>query len=325
MTCSTLQAGFSSVYPLWQQMLPQQGPASVFLTPQWQETWWGQFDDGSRELCILLVGGEVSPAGIAPLVRQGDTLSFLGGTDLFDYHDFIMGPGDPAAFYGELVSCLDGERWRILDLHSLPAASPTVAHLPDLLRSKGYDVSVEVEDVVPGIALPASWDDYLAGLRKKDRHELRRKLRRLEGAGTYQVVSSTPQSLDRDVDLFLEMMRESMEEKRDFMVPEREAFFHAIVAQMQQQSYLRLSFLELGGERVASIICFDYAGRRLLYNSGYRLAYAPYSVGLLLKALSLKEAIEQGLSYFDFLRGAEPYKYHLGAQDAELYHIRAQR
>ena len=31
--------------------------------------------------------------------------------------------------------------------------------------------------------LPATWDEYLGTLSKKDRHELRRKLRRLESGG----------------------------------------------------------------------------------------------------------------------------------------------
>ena len=74
-------------------------------------------------------------------------------------------------------------------------------------------------------------------------------------------------------------------------------------------------FLELGNERVAGVICFDYLGHRLLYNSGYRLEYGRYSVGLLLKALVIEDAISERLSYFDFLRGAEPYKFHLGGQD----------
>ena len=79
--------------------------------------------------------------------------------------------------------------------------------------------------------------------------------------------------------------------------------------------------MELDGAIVAGVLCFDYAGRRFLYNSGYRLAQASNSVGLLLKALCIRDAIENGLTYFDFLRGSEQYKYHLGAQTYNLYSL----
>jgi CelD/BcsL family acetyltransferase involved in cellulose biosynthesis len=88
---------------------------------------------------------------------------------------------------------------------------------------------------------------------------------------------------------------------------------------------LRLSFMELDGKPVAASICFDYGSSRLLYNSGNNPEYGYYSVGLLLHALCLREAIEQGKAYFDFLRGAEPYKYHLGGQDRILYQMVVQR
>mgnify|MGYP001465757665 CR=1 FL=1 len=86
---------------------------------------------------------------------------------------------------------------------------------------------------------------------------------------------------------------------------------------------------ELEGSRalqyIAAAMCFDYGNVRLLYNSGYDPDYSSLSIGLLLKALCLKEAIEEGMAYFDFLRGMEPYKYHFGASDVRLYHLTVRR
>ena len=318
MTCTTAQTGFAEAFSLWHTLLERKEWSTVFLTPEWQETWWAQCGVGGSDLRLLKVGADDEPLGIAPMALQGETLAFLGDTDLFDYHDFI---GESPEFFEALVRCLDAEPWSELDLRSVPEFSPTLTHLVDLYRVKGYSVSVEPEDVVPGLQLPATWDEYLAGLRKKDRHELRRKLRRLESAGEVRVVLSDESSLDKDVDAFLELMRESSDEKRDFMRPDREAFFRRVVQRIHEAGHLRLFSLDLDGERVASVICFDYDGRRLLYNSGYRLAHRPLSVGLMLKALCLKDAIESGMSYFDFLRGPEPYKYHLGGKDVTLYHV----
>ena len=66
---------------------------------------------------------------------------------------------------------------------------------------------------------------------------------------------------------------------------------------------------------MASCICFDYAGSYLLYNSGYDPNYSALSVGLLNKALCVRDAIEKGRDTFNFLKGSERYKYNLGAKD----------
>lgn len=299
---------------MWDGLLARKTNGSVFLTPQWQGVWWRHFGSPS-ELRLLAVGPQDAPLGLAPLRADGGHWRLLGSTDLFDYHDFIdAAPG----FHEALIECLAAQSWQTLELESLREGSPALTHLPGLFEAQGWRVEVQDEDVVPGVALPASWDEFLALLRKKDRHELRRKLRRLEAAGEHRIAVSTADSLEADLVRFTSLMAESREEKRDFLVPERQAFLADALGAMQEAGYLRLLTLELEGEAAAAVICFDFGGTRYLYNSGYRLALGQLSVGLMLKALAIKDAIEQGLGYFDFLRGDEPYKYHLGAQDVGL-------
>ena len=124
---------------------------------------------------------------------------------------------------------------------------------------------------------------------------------------------------------FITLMRQSREDKDVYMTPERERFFYRIAERTAQLGALRLFFLELDGKPVATTLCFDYGTSRLLYNSGYDPAYSYYSVGLLLNALALRHAIEQGKRYFDFMRGPEPYKYDLGGHDRILYRMVVKR
>jgi CelD/BcsL family acetyltransferase involved in cellulose biosynthesis len=314
LTCRLLDGGLAEHTPLWDSLLAHKAGGSVFLTPQWQEVWWRHFGAPSQPR-LLAVGPQEAPLGLAPLRADGDHWRFLGSTDLFDYHDFIdAAPG----FHQSLTECLAAQPWKTLELESLREDSPALAVLPALFEAQGWRVELQDEDVVPGVALPATWDEFLAGLRKKDRHELRRKLRRLEAAGEHRISVSTAETLPGDLERFTSLMAESREEKRDFLVPERQAFLADALGAMQEAGYLRLLTLEVDGEAAAAVICFDFGGTRYLYNSGYRLALGQLSVGLMLKALAIKDAIEQGLGYFDFLRGDEPYKYHLGAQDVRL-------
>jgi len=306
----------------WAALLTTSTVDTLFCTLQWQRTWWEQFG-GDAEMLLLCLKGDDGIQGIAPLSRSNGTISFIGGRDVNDYSDFLVSRGTEHSFYSSLVDHLDGEQWEKLELSSLPNHSPTLVYLPDLARARGYQVEVSEEDVAPGIALPEDWELYLQSLSKKDRHELRRKFRRMDSLEeeVKLVKYSNPDEVDANLEQFFILMRQSKEAKHRFLTPERERFFRKIAGVLAKMDVFRLFFLEMGEKRVAAAMCFDYGGARLLYNSGYDPSFGYYSVGLLLKAMCLKDAIEEGKAYFDFLRGPEPYKYDLGAQDTSLYQM----
>ena len=311
---------FSVVEADWEYFLARCNRPSIFLMPIWQKTWWETFG-GKAAPCITPVYSGGTMIGLAPLMEKDGVLAFIGGSDLFDYHDFVYPEGQEGLFFPALLDTLRILEWTRLDFNSLPECSPTLQHLPPLLQSSEFQVTVEKEDVSPGVILPETWDEYLTELRKKDRHELRRKIRRLEKEGTFRFVCVPQDDLDDAIEDLLGFMRRSHNQKVDFLTPQRVSFFRHLTRQMGEIGLLRLYFLELNGERVAAVLCFDYEGVRYLYNSGFNPDYDHLSVGLLLKALCLMDAIEHGFSYFDFLRGREKYKYHLGAKDVDLYRI----
>lgn len=312
---------FDQIRGEWLDLLEKCPVNTFYLMPQWQEIWWEAFRE-RREMAGFYLQRPEGVTAIASLARQGDDLSFVGNTETFDYNDFMIRPGWEDDFFAALMNWLDQEDFKALKLPSLIEDSPTLEYLPDLARQRGYSVEVSEEDVTPGLELPDNWDAYLAGLSKKNRHELRRKLRRLESTEGWQwYCVRGSQEVSARLEDFLYLMRQSAPDKAAYMTGEREAFFRRITERTAELDLLRLYFLEMDGQDVASSLCFDYNGARYLYNSGYNPEYAYYSVGLLLNALCLREAIEQGKTYFDFLRGPEPYKYHLGGLDRTIYHM----
>ena len=98
-----------------------------------------------------------------------------------------------------------------------------------------------------------------------------------------------------------------------------ESFFRSIAHAMAEQKLLRLNILELDKKPVAATMCFDYRDTVYLYNSGYEPDYSWLSVGVISKALCIKDSIERGRKRFDFLKGAEAYKYQLGGQELPLF------
>ena len=310
----------------WQNLLSNCTVDTLFNTPQWQKVWWEQFGNGAEMLMLCLEEAQ-GVEGLAPMVRRNGTISLIGDQDVCDYNDFLVSKGAESRFYPSLLDHLDTEQWEIINLPSLPEHSPTLTFLPGLARERGYAVEVEQEDVAPGVGLPSTWDAYLEILSKKNRHELRRKFRRLYTSGqeSHYYKLCGRDEIETSLEDFFQLMRDSKQEKNHFLNSTREGFFKNIAREMASIGVLRLFFLEMNGERVASAMCFDYGPARLLYNSGFNPAYGYYSVGLLLKALCLRDAIEDSKAYFDFLRGSEPYKYDLGGQNRTLYQMVVRR
>ena len=327
MTYSVTPCSFESIRQTWKDLLPRAATNTIFLTPCWQNIWWKHFGDGREPLYLRVQYGD-QVVGIAPLMLEGDTLALAGSTEVCDYLDFILEEEHCSSALPVLFDYIGQMSWSTLVLHSIPSKSPTSAFLHDLAagESGGYLVDLQQEDVSPGVDLPQSWESYLSLLSKKDRHELRRKFRRLAGAGAVHYVATTEDSdLEHDLDDFFRLHRDSREDKAAFMTPSKEAFFREIAHAFVSQKLGKLYRLEVDGITAASVLCFDYNNQRLLYNSGFDHSFSSLSVGLLLKAYTLRDAIETGMRRFDFLRGDEPYKYDLGAVDSPIYQCTIQR
>ncbi|HEY7802144.1 MAG TPA: GNAT family N-acetyltransferase, partial [Dehalococcoidia bacterium] len=135
-------------------------------------------------------------------------------------------------------------------------------------------------------------------------------------------VVTEPAEASELLDTLFHLMRISSHHKEEFLDrPGMEAFFREMVSVMAHERMLRFYLLTLDREPVASVLNFDLGGVLYMYNSGYDPQYSHYGVGLMSKALLLKDAVESGRTCVDFLRGDEAYKYDLGGTDQQVYHL----
>ena len=308
---------FDSIYSQWQEIQGNSVASPIFSLPHWSRTWWQQLGHGAR-LFLGAVRCQGRVIGIVPLLVKDDTASFIGGIDVCDYLDFVVEPGTEQVFFQSLLDNLVSAGVLQLNLAPLRPDSTVVTRMTDIARKQGWQVTCSREDVAVEVDLPATWDQYLQMLTGKQRHELRRKLRRLgeEGELNHRVSIDANQ---KDIDTFVKLFRDSRRDKATFLTPKMESFFRAIASLMAEQGLLRLNMLELNATPVAATMCFDYQGTVHLYNSGYNPSYGWLSVGLLSKALCIKDSIERRRKRFDFLKGGEAYKYHLGGHEIPLY------
>jgi CelD/BcsL family acetyltransferase involved in cellulose biosynthesis len=195
--------------------------------------------------------------------------------------------------------------------------------MEEAARSRGWTYTCERLQHSPRIVLPGDWESYLAGIDKKQRHEIRRKLRRFEENvpdGRWYVVDST-HDLEVEAEDFMSLMQQD-EEKARFLTPAMRMQMHAIMRCAFDAGCLQLSFLEIGGQKAAGYLSFDYLNRIWVYNSGLDTRFSEYSPGWVLLAHLLQWANENGKSEFDFMRGDEDYKYRFGATDRTIVRVR---
>jgi CelD/BcsL family acetyltransferase involved in cellulose biosynthesis len=167
-------------------------------------------------------------------------------------------------------------------------------------------------------------------LDKKERHELRRKIRRAEateGVSWYAITGQDhTHDLDEAAESFIALMMKSRLDKSDFMTDDMRRFFHQMIHATHDGGFLHLAFLEVNGVKAATYLSFDYNQKRLVFNSGLETeGFQSLSAGIVLVARIIEDAIQRGYTEFDFLRGDEKYKYQLGAKDTWIYHVRVGR
>jgi CelD/BcsL family acetyltransferase involved in cellulose biosynthesis len=303
----------------WLALLAPPKARLVFQHPRWQQTWLDEFDRHTDARFLAVRDGDAL-VGLASLLVGGECVSFLGDHSICDYMDFLLTPGKEEDALAAILDTLLSDGARQLEFWGLRAGSPALALLPSLAEARGLDVRIEDEAVCPQLELPSTWDRYLELLGGKNRHELRRKMRRLEKtAGPMELrVLCSPDEFEQGMDDFLRLMT-LKSDKATFMTPQMERFFRRAGVALAEEGLAGLYMFELDGRRVASTFCFEDPEETLIYNSGYDPQYAYLSVGLLSKAACLRHAIDDGRARLDFLRGDEPYKYDLGGKDVQVH------
>ncbi|HEX9190753.1 MAG TPA: GNAT family N-acetyltransferase, partial [Candidatus Deferrimicrobiaceae bacterium] len=208
-----------------------------------------------------------------------------------------------------------------LRLPGLVEGTPALSVVPRVCGETGVPCAVEEMDRAPYIGLPGTFDGYLERLGRKQRHELRRKMRRAAELlpGLSCRITRTAEELARDIPSFVELHRRSHPAKERFMDDRMASFFREVAEGFLAEGRLRLAFLSFDGGDAASVFQFGCGGSLLLYNSGYDPAHRAANPGLVLIARCIEDAVAEGVQEYDFLRGTERYKYDLGGVDRVVH------
>lgn len=294
--------------PAWDALWRARPDATPFQSPHWLLPWWRAF--GSGEIFVIAVHDDDRLTALAPffiLRDEDDSLGMLFGTGVSDYLDVL---GD-ASHVGEALASADCRMW---DLQQLRPESPLLAVTPP----GGWSDAVEDHDVCPLLDLRGA-GDVLQNIgsthfRKKLRYFRRCAAR--EGAVEY--IAATPGNLDALLDALFDLHAARWKARGlpGVLADDAIRAFHRDAARrMLDAGALRMYAMRIGGRTAAIFYGFAHHATVYYYLGGWDPALERLSPGMLIVAHAIEEAVREGAASFDFLRGAEDYKYAWGAVD----------
>ena len=306
----------------WNTLVEQSITDTPFSRYEYLSEWWKTLGGGewkNAKLVLVSASENDELVGIAPLfIDEYDgqqALLLIGSIEISDYLDLIVREADLPQFLTGLIDFLASslpEAWSAIDWYNLPDSSPTFAALKADAEQCGWNYREEIYQPTPRIALNGSFDDYLANIDKKQRHEIRRKMRRAAESGRvhFRIVDKGS-DIEPELESFFDLMVQDPN-KALFLKDVMRDQMSTSIRTAHEYGYLWLGFLEIDGTKAAATLCFDYKNKLWGYNSGVSRDFMDLSPGWVIMGHTIQWCCENGRHEFDFMRGDEEYKYRMG-------------
>lgn len=351
----------------WDDLAERTPWATPFSSWAFQRAWWDAYSTNAHEETLAVVRADApsgaAPVAIVPLMHRHEvepsdalthtrmrhgrdlaltqvpptaTAVFFGASYHADYATILADPVDlpaVAAATADYLAGPDADDWDVVDLRRLRCADPAGDHLAAALGAlemvNAWTLNVEREDVCPVVTFPDGVDieGFLSTLGKKERHEIRRKVRRAQAVGEIRLEDAADPL--KDLEAFIELHQKRWGEDGLFPATrggeQSRVFIRRLFELFGPDGPLRLTFLTVGGRCIASGIHIQTADRLLYYNAGVDPDARDLSPGVLMIHAYVARALAQGTRQMDFLRGNESYKYEWGAVDEPIQRLLVRR
>jgi CelD/BcsL family acetyltransferase involved in cellulose biosynthesis len=290
----------------WRALAEAAGNA--FTTPEWYGAYARHYGADAPPFVVRVRDADGSLAGLLPLCRSGRTVRFAGANvgDRF-------APVAVAGREAEVARAAAGALGRgAVVLHNVGACAPWIGALGEGLRGRVAATRLR-GSVMPFVPLTGhTWDTFLGARSRNFRSQVRRKERALvDGEGAKFRATAVPGEVRADVAEFFRLHNSRWDEREGgstITSPTVHAFHEDFAAAALERGWLRMSFLEVEGTAVAALYAWRIGGRYAYFQAGFDTAWADKSVGLVLMAHTVREAIEEGADEYDLLLGDETYK-----------------
>ena len=298
----------------WRALWRRAGAATVFQAPGWLIAWWRYFAPGQLT-CIALWRGEELVA-IAPLYREAGSRCLLPlGVSLSDCLDVLL--ADDAnhdarhSLQAQIARAADADEICFPDV--APNASVLGLALNEDLASK------RPGQPSPELALGPA-DNPLKNVPAHQRQNLRTAENRARRRGC-AIAEILPDELLNFVPA-LTRVHGARQRQVGHAGLDQDArvlpFFREAFVALAQEGVVRAYSMACENRLIGGYLGFLHRGRASYYLGGFDPEFAFESPGTILIGHAMRCAADEGAHTFDFLRGAEPYKYYWGARDRRL-------
>jgi CelD/BcsL family acetyltransferase involved in cellulose biosynthesis len=297
----------------WRELSAVNG--NPFLSWEWASTWWRHFGRDREQKILGCYSPDGELVGIAPLYfdsrRRVRVLRFIGHFPA-DQLEPLCAPERLADVVGSTRQQLGTEScWDLLLTERMPGVAGLGAEL---------GVAPMRSELTPELELQtADWDDFLASKSSNFRGQIRNRQRRLERDHELSFrLAEDPAHLEADMEVLFKLheLRYGAAEKGLGAFSDGLARFHCDFARLAlKQGWLRLWIAELDGEPAAAWYGFRLGGADWFYQSGRDPHYDRQSIGFVLMAHTLRDAVESGMGTYKLLLGAEEYKKRFSSRE----------
>ncbi|WNG42918.1 GNAT family N-acetyltransferase [Archangium minus] len=303
----------------WQHLC-EASRARVFNTWEWLFGWY-QHLGRHRQLFILTVRDEAGVlAGVLPLSLEEQRwgggrlrwLRFLGDEGVgSDYLDAVLRPGDEASVMEALAEALarTWREWDVLELSDMDSLSPLVTLLGAHCRARGWNLESTGRNRCPyeTFEVGERFDTLLARVARADNYLRRRKwLERQRGFAITKAEGR--EELARALPEFFRLHALRWGGRSALEAPSIQSFHQTVVPLLSEAGKARIYLLSVEGRAVASVYALLHGRTFSYYNAGYDPEWKARSVGLVLVGETFRDALAEGFSEYNFLRGVEAYK-----------------
>lgn len=303
---TSLRAGaglFEELRESWRDLAIDAPGATPFQTFEWQSTWWKHYGGFREPQFFTLYEGD-DLVGLMPFVRSRGPWRALRpmGIGPSDYLQPLARPGYEQVMAEKLVQALESTKsFDLIDLHQ-------IRETQWLARSMSSEPGTQATCLV--LDLPSTYDAYLATLGKSLRYDVRKLDKTMFISGRARVESIGPEDVERGLDVLFDLHKKRWKERHlpGAFLGKGIAFHREWAAKAAREGWLWLSVLHVDDEPIGAIYAMAFGPTAYYYQAGFDPEKGAVSPGTLLVAASIRRAIEEGKTSFDFMRGDEGYK-----------------
>jgi len=306
----------------WTALLSASKQKSIFLTWEWLYSWWEQFLQ-NKTLYILLGYKNDELVAICPFcivpsrTAWGSeilNLVFLGTEKVSsEYLDIICRPENMPEIIENLIRYLKEHKkeWDIFCFSDVLSDCSSLALIKQSAKAFGLKCTENFSNVCPFIPLPKTSDEMMQSLSKNMRYHVRRRSKALEKLDANYVSMNKFDEIHSGLDRLFDLHTQNWNTRNqtgNFADTRVRKFHKAFSKRVANKGWIRLTFIQISNEFVASLYGYEYGNIFWYYQAGMSPDYYQYSPGVVLFWKNIQESIRKDFTEFDCLRGTEDYK-----------------